>query len=178
VNKLPVAKLNDGYLMPIVGLGTSRLAGAYEAVLSALRLGYRHIDTAAMYGNEAEVGRAVRDSGLPREEVFITTKLANDGHDDVKGEVQSSLKRLDLDYIDLYLVHWPMPKRVASWKALEKLVAEDAPIKSIGVSNFTIRHLEELLPQTKVIPAVNQLEFNPFVYSSDLLKFNLSRSEL
>jgi len=159
----------------MLGLGTSRLEGAYETVKSALALGYRHIDTAAMYGNEAEVGRAVRDSGVARGEIFVTTKLANGGHDDVEGELKASLERLGLDYVDLYLIHWPMPKRVASWKTLETLVKRGAPIKSIGVSNFTIRHLQELLPQTEIVPAVNQVEFNPFVYKSDLLNYNQAK---
>jgi diketogulonate reductase-like aldo/keto reductase len=163
-------------MMPLLGLGTSRLASAYEAVRSALELGYRHIDTAAMYGNEAEVGRAVRDSGVARAEIFVTTKLANGDHDDVEGAIAASLERLGLEYIDLYLIHWPMPQRVVSWQTLEKLVAGGVPIRSIGVSNFTRRHLDELLLQANITPAANQVEFNPFVYSPELLKYNQAKS--
>lgn len=174
MDKIPSAKLNDGHLIPLIGLGTSRLEGAYDAVKHALKLGYRHIDTAAMYGNEQEIGRAVKDSGVPRQDIFITTKLANNLHDDVEREVDRSLQRLGLDFVDLYLIHWPVPERVASWKTLEKLVKGDK-IKSIGVSNFTIRHLEELLAVTAVAPAVNQVEFNPFVYQPELLEYNQNK---
>lgn len=172
MSQVPSVKLNDNHLLPMLGLGTSRLEGAYGAVKSALELGYRHIDTAAMYGNEGEVGRAVRDSGIPRSEIFVTTKLANDSHDDVAGALKQSLDRLDIEYIDLYLIHWPMPKRVASWITLEKLISAGAAVKSIGVSNFTTRHLKELLTEAKTVPAVNQVEFNPFVYKPEGLKFN------
>lgn len=175
MSNIPSVKLNDGQTMPMLGLGTSRLEDAYTSVKTALELGYRHIDTAAMYGNEAEVGRAVRDSGLPRDDIFITTKLANNEHDDVEGALKASLKRLDIDYIDLFLIHWPMPERVASWKVLEKLLESGAPIRSIGVSNFTRRHMDELLRQTDVVPAVNQFEFNPFVYQPELLEYNQSQ---
>lgn len=171
VGDISSVELNDGRRMPMLGLGTSRLEGAYDAVKSALELGYRHIDTAAMYGNEEAVGRAVRDSGLKREEIFITTKLRNDGHRDVDHEVDTSLELLGLDYVDLYLIHWPMPERIASWKTLAKLVTGDK-IKSIGVSNFTIRHLKELFSNSRVKPAVNQVEFHPFVYQPALLDFN------
>ena len=145
---------------------------AYEAVLKAIELGYRHIDTAAMYGNEASVGRAIRDSGVPRKEIFLTTKLANESHDDVLGGFQASLERLGLDYVDLFLIHWPMPQRLASWKTLEELYGQtDAPVKAIGVSNFTIRHLEELLAAANIMPVVNQVEFSPFLFQQELLAF-------
>lgn len=164
--------------MPMLGLGTASLASPYQAVRTALNLGYRHIDTAAMYGNESEVGRAIRDSGLHRDEIFITTKLNNNSHGDVEKAVEGSLERLGCQYIDLYLIHWPMPQRVASWQTLVKMRQAGAPIKSLGVSNFTIRHLEELLKASQVVPVVNQVEFNPFLNQQELLVYNQGKGIL
>lgn len=167
------AKLNDGRLMPQLGLGVwqTRAGRACEAaVLAAFETGYRHIDTAAMYGNEESVGAAVRASGLPREEVFITTKLWNSDHGNPERALDTSLRKLKLDYVDLYLIHYPVRERRHSWRVLEAL-RDKGKAQSIGVSNFTIRHLTELLAETQTIPAVNQVEFHPYLYQRDLLDF-------
>jgi diketogulonate reductase-like aldo/keto reductase len=135
------------------------------AVLMALRAGYRHIDTARIYGNEADVGEAVRESGIPREEIFVTTKLWNEdqGYDSARRAFDASLVRLGLEYVDLYLIHWPVPgKRSESWRALEAIAAEGRA-RSIGVSNFLVPHLEELLGSAKEVPAANQIELHPFL---------------
>ncbi len=160
--------LNNGAEIPLVGLGTWRMNEAtYNSVLIALKAGYRHIDTAMIYNNEEEVGRAIADSGVAREEIFVTTKLWNDDQGDVQAALNLSLKKLGLDYVDLYLMHWPLPSRVEAYKEMEKLL-ESGRTKAIGVSNFTIRHLEELLTHSTVVPVVNQVEFNPFLNQSEL----------
>jgi len=168
-------KLNNGVEMPIFGLGTyqARKGEAQEAVLQALKIGYRLIDTASMYGNEEDVGEALRKSGLPREEVFITTKLWNSDHGFKKAlaAFEESRKRLGLDYIDLYLIHWPVEGiRSETWKAMEKLL-EEGTCRAVGVSNYLTWHLEELLNHSKTIPAVNQVEFHPYLYLKDLQDF-------
>lgn len=168
-------KLNDGAAMPQFGLGVYQITGArcVSAIKHALGVGYRHIDTAALYGNEAEVGQAVRESGVPRDAVFVTTKLwnADQGYDKALKAGAASLKKLGLDRIDLYLIHWPEPgKRADSWRALLDL-RERGEARSIGVSNYTVAHLRELMAQSKVAPAVNQVEFNPFLYQRELLTF-------
>ena len=165
--------LNDGHLIPQLGLGvwqTRAGATCEAAVLAALEAGYRHIDTAAMYGNEESVGAAIRMSGIPRENIFVTTKLWNSDHGNPARALDTSLRKLKLDYVDLYLVHYPVRERRQSWLALEALRAE-GKARSIGVSNFTIRHLRELLAETKTVPAVNQVEFHPYLYQRDLLDF-------
>ena len=160
--------LNTGASIPQLGLGvwqTPRGEGTRRAVASALGLGYRHVDTARIYGNEADVGAGVRESGVPRDQVFITTKLWNDdqGYDRALGAFDASLGRLGLDYVDLYLVHWPVAgKRLESWRALERIFA-DKRARAIGVSNFMPRHLDELLVKANVVPAVNQIEISPFL---------------
>ncbi len=170
------ARLNDGHGIPWVGLGVYKVpAGTtcLQAVKHALSVGYRHIDTAALYGNEADVGRAVRESGIPRGEVFVVTKLWNSdqGYASALKACDASLARLRLDYIDLYLIHWPQPgKRLDSWRALVEL-RKQGRCRSIGVSNYTIAHLEELMAASKVAPAVNQVEFSPFLYQRELLDF-------
>lgn len=169
-------KLGTGASLPRVGLGvfqTPRGESTEKTVLAALSLGYRHVDTAAIYGNEADVGRAVRGSGLPRSEVFVTTKLWNSeqGEDEARRAFDASLSRLGLDHVDLYLLHWPVSgKRLASWRTLEKLHAEGRA-KAIGVSNFMVRHLEELLGAAKVAPHVNQIELSPFLQQRDVRAF-------
>jgi len=140
------------------------------AVLAALEAGYRHIDTAALYGNEESVGAAIRMSGIPRKNIFVTTKLWNSDHGNPGRALDTSLRKLKLDYVDLYLIHYPVRERRQSWRALEALQAE-GKARSIGVSNFTIRHLTELLAETKTVPAVNQVEFHPYLYQQDLLDF-------
>lgn len=168
-------ELNNGTSIPRLGLGmyqTPDGSAAGHAVLYALEVGYRHIDTAMMYGNEDSVGRAVRESGLPREEVFVTTKLWNDdhGYDEAIAAFHQSLETLGLDYIDLYLIHWPVEgKRGDSWRALED-VYEKGLCRAIGVSNYMTRHLDELLTSCRVRPSVNQVEFSPFLYLRDLLE--------
>jgi diketogulonate reductase-like aldo/keto reductase len=168
--------LNNGVRMPVLGLGvfqTPAGRSTREAVQAALAAGYRHIDTAAIYGNERDVGQAVRDSGVPREEVFITTKLWNDAHgaEAAPRAFEQSRRSLDTPYVDLYLIHWPATgKRVETWKALERLKSKGL-CHAIGVSNFTIRHLEELLAQSDTVPAVNQVEFSPFLFQRKLLDY-------
>jgi len=160
--------LNTGAEIPQVGLGvyqSPRGAGTRDAVLAALRAGYRHIDTARVYGNEPDVGAAVRASGIPRGQIFVTTKLWNDdhGHDAALRAFDASAMRLGLDYVDLYLIHWPVERlRLDSWRALETLFAEKRA-RAIGVSNYLVPHLEELLGAATVVPAVNQLELSPFL---------------
>jgi methylglyoxal/glyoxal reductase len=167
--------LNNNTEIPYLGFGTYQIRGsaAKESVLHALEAGYRHIDTAAAYGNETEVGQAVRESGIRREDIFITTKLWNEdqGYDSALEAFERSNETLGLKYVDLYLLHWPVSeRRLDSWKALEKIL-DGGKCRAIGVSNFTVRHLEELLEVSKVVPAVNQVEFNPFLYQKDLLDY-------
>jgi diketogulonate reductase-like aldo/keto reductase len=160
--------LNSGAEIPQVGLGvwqSPRGEGTRNAVLAALRVGYRHVDTARVYGNEADVGAAVRESGIPRAEVFVTTKLWNDdqGYDSALRAFDASLKRLGLDYVDLYLIHWPVAgKRLESWRALERL-HDEKRARAIGVSNFLEPHLLELLGAANHLPAVDQIELTPFL---------------
>jgi diketogulonate reductase-like aldo/keto reductase len=160
--------LNTGATIPQIGLGvwqTPRGEGTRQAVTAALELGYRHVDTARIYGNEADVGAGVRASGVPRRDLFVTTKLWNDdqGYDSALRAFDASLARLGLDYVDLYLLHWPVAgKRLESWRALERLHA-DQRARAIGVSNFMPQHLEELLAHAKIVPAVDQIEVSPFL---------------
>lgn len=167
-NLAVTARLNDGAQIPRLGLGVFRSAAGGEArraVLDALRIGYRHVDTARIYENEADVGAALRDSGVRREDVFVTTKLwnADQGYDSALRAFDESLRRLGLEWVDLYLLHWPVPgKRLESWRALERL-AEEKRARSIGVSNFMPHHLDELLAHARIVPAVNQIEVHPFL---------------
>jgi diketogulonate reductase-like aldo/keto reductase len=168
-------KLNNGVEIPWFGLGVWQMSSweTVEAVGHALRTGYRHIDTATLYGNEREVGEAVRKSRISRDKVFVTTKLWNNdqGRDRAPRAFEESLKELDLGYVDLYLIHWPVKSlRQQSWDALLKL-QDQGKYKALGVSNYTIRHLEELLDKSSVVPAVNQVEFHPFLYQKNLLQF-------
>jgi diketogulonate reductase-like aldo/keto reductase len=169
-------KLNNGVQMPIFGLGTFQTRSGREtrdAVLHALKVGYRHIDTASMYGNEEDVGAAIKESGIRREEIFVTTKLWNSdhGYDSALAAFEKSSRRLDLSYVDLYLIHWPVQRlRNETRRALETLLKE-RKCRAIGVSNYMIRHLEELLENSSTVPAVNQVEFSPYLYQKDLLEF-------
>lgn len=165
-------RLNTGREMPVLGLGVWQVRGptAERAVRSALEAGYRLVDTAKLYGNEAEVGQAIRKSGLDREELFVTTKLWNDDHGRARAPraFAESLDRLGLDYVDLYLIHWPgSTERVETWRALTELAGEGR-CRSFGVRNFTIAHLEELARETSVVPAVNQVEQHPMLYQRPL----------
>jgi 2,5-diketo-D-gluconate reductase A len=164
---VPAVRLNDGAEIPQFGFGVFQIPAeeTLTAVRTALDAGYRHIDTAQMYGNEAEVGRAIAESGVPREEIFVTTKLNNDGHgyDAALGALDESLRELGFDHVDLFLIHWPRPQEgryVETWTALEKLKA-DGKARSIGVSNFTVEHLDRLAERTGTVPAVNQIELHP-----------------
>jgi len=169
--------LNDGHVIPQLGLGVwqARAGTTCEtAVAAALEAGYRHIDTAAMYGNEESVGAAIRMSGVRRENIFVTTKLGNADHENPERALDTSLRKLNLDYVDLYLIHYPVRERRQSWRALEALQAQ-GKTRSIGVSNFTIRHLTDLLAETNRVPAVNQVEFHPYLYQRDLLNFCVAK---
>lgn len=167
-SNIPVVTLNNGVDIPQIGLGVWQAKEGTEverAVHTALEVGYRLIDTAAIYGNEAGVGRAIKASGLPREQVFITTKLwnANHAYQDALDAFDQSLARLDCDYVDLYLIHWPLPMEnrfTEAWKALEVLY-NSKRVRAIGVSNFKPPHLETLLKEATVVPAVNQIELHP-----------------
>jgi diketogulonate reductase-like aldo/keto reductase len=168
-------RLNDGAEMPVFGLGVWQASGSETsfAVKTALAEGYRLVDTAKLYRNEAEVGQAVRDSGIDRAEVFVTTKLWNSdhGYDQALRAGERSAEALDLGVIDLYLIHYPVPgKRLESWRALVELQKRGVA-RSIGVSNFTVRHLEELIAASGVVPAVNQVEFHPFLFQKELLDY-------
>lgn len=164
--------LRNGVRIPRIGLGVFQAqAGesAREAVASALRCGYRHIDTAAIYGNESDVGDAIRRSEVAREEIFVTTKVWNSdqGFEATLDAFEASRKKLGLEQIDLYLVHWPVQgKRIDTWNALEILLA-DGKVRAIGVSNFLPRHLDELAQSAKVLPMVDQIEVSPFLQQRD-----------
>ena len=173
--------LNDGHKIPVVGLGTWKSEpgeATYKAVLDSINAGYRHIDTARAYDNETDVGRAVKDSDIGRENLFITTKLWNkdQGYDTAIEACEKSLARLSCDYIDLYLIHWPLKgKRNDSWKAFIELQLRGL-CRSIGVSNFTIEHLIELEDKFGIIPAANQVEFHPYHYQKELLEYCNSKN--
>lgn len=165
-------KLNDGNIIPEIGFGVFMIpndGSTYEAALKALKAGYRHIDTAAAYFNEEEVGRAVRDSGIPRNEIFVTSKLwlQDYGYENAKKGIETSLKNLGLDYMDLYLLHQPYFDTVGAWKALVE-AQKDGKIKSIGVSNMTPKIFKEFISKIDVKPSVNQVECNPYFQQKDL----------
>jgi diketogulonate reductase-like aldo/keto reductase len=169
-------KLNNELEIPLFGLGVYLMDTGNEtrqAVRIALETGYRLIDTASMYGNERDVGLAVKESSIPRQEIFVTTKLWNSdhGYDRALRAFDKSMNRLALDYVDLYLIHWPVERlRKETWRAMEKIY-RDGRCRTIGVSNYQISHLEELLDLAEVVPAVNQVEFSPFLYQKDLLEY-------
>ena len=166
--QVPRIQLNDGHSIPQLGFGVFKVdpKQTERIVADALEVGYRHIDTARIYGNEEGVGRAIAASGIPREELFVTTKLWNDdqGTQSAFDAFDRSLERLGLEVLDLYLIHWPTPRNdryVETWKALERL-RESGRVRSIGVSNFLAHHLERLLDETDVVPAVDQVELHPY----------------
>ena len=178
--------LNNGVSIPVLGFGTWKAENgevAYQAVLEALKTGYRHIDTAAVYKNEESVGRAIRDSGIPRQEIFVTTKLWNTNHsyEEARQAFEQSMEKLGLDYLDLYLIHWPNPKPLREndawktrnaevWRAMEDLYQE-GKIRAIGVSNFLPKHLNALLKTARIVPAVNQVRLAPGVYQEEVVAY-------
>ncbi|MFS8199554.1 aldo/keto reductase [Streptomyces sp. CWNU-52B] len=174
---VPVITLNNAVRIPQLGFGTFQIPpeDTRETTLAALEAGYRHIDTAQMYGNEKEVGQAVRDSGLDRADVFVTSKLDNDAHgyDNALQAFDRSVEKLGLDHLDLFLIHWPLPAKddfVETWKALEEIY-RSGRAKAIGVSNFQPRHLRRLLEEGQVVPAVNQIEVHPYLTQDEVRGF-------
>jgi 2,5-diketo-D-gluconate reductase A len=175
---VPTARLNNGVEIPQLGFGVFQVKprDTVEAVSTALRIGYRHFDTAEMYGNEKEVGQAIARSGLARSEVFVTSKLNNNQHtfDDALRAFDRTLVALDMEQIDLFLLHWPLPTVsdfVERWKALERVYGEGRA-RAIGVSNFQAHHLTRLLDETEVVPVVNQIEAHPYFAQRELLAFD------
>jgi 2,5-diketo-D-gluconate reductase A len=172
---VPSIALNDGSSIPQLGFGVFQIdpAETADAVTEALKVGYRHIDTAEMYDNERAVGEAVRASGLDRDEVYVTSKLNNGFHrpDDARRAFDRTLSELGFDHVDLFLIHWPLPTLydgdyVSTWKTLEEF-KEDGRARSIGVSNFQVEHLERLAAETDTVPAVNQIELHPYLLNED-----------
>lgn len=175
---IPRLKFTDGNAIPQVGYGVFKIPDdeVAEATGSALELGYRHIDTASVYGNERGTGEGLRASGVPRADVFVTTKLARTemGHDNALREFDASLERLGLDYVDLYLIHWPVPSQdlyVETWQALLE-IRDSGRARSVGVSNFNIEHLERLAAETGEMPVINQIELHPWLPQSELRAFH------
>ncbi|MFF1792554.1 aldo/keto reductase [Kitasatospora sp. NPDC058243] len=175
---VPTVKLNNGVEIPQLGFGVFQVPDAETtaAVASALEAGYRSIDTAAIYGNETGVGRALAASGLPREDLFVTTKLwnADQGYDATLRAFDAGLAKLGLEYLDLYLIHWPTPARdlyLDSWRAIERLASEGR-IRAAGVSNFQPAHLQRLLDESRLVPAVNQVELHPGLQQAELRAFH------
>jgi len=170
---IPTFPLSDGYTIPQIGLGTASLNDEQivPVIVTAIEAGYRHIDTAYRYGNQRGVGKGIRDSGIPRKEVFVTTKLDGDfqGNDRAIAGLEECLRQLGLDYVDLLLIHWPLPQRdeyISTWKTFEKLV-EAGKVRSIGVSNFKPAHLDRLFAEATLRPAVNQIQLNPHITRPD-----------
>lgn len=166
-------QLDNGVEIPILGLGTYKLNknDTLKAVETAIKVGYKHIDTASLYGNEKEIGEALKALGVDLNEMFITTKLWNEdqGYDSTLRAFDESLKRLGTDYVDLYLIHWPEPKtRDESWDALVNIY-ESGRARAIGVSNYTSKHIDDLCKRSPIVPAVNQVEMSPFLYQKDLV---------
>ncbi|MFI6243933.1 aldo/keto reductase [Micromonospora sp. NPDC050795] len=183
---IPDISLNDGTTIPQLGFGVFQIEpkDTASAVTTALEVGYRHIDTAEMYGNEAEVGEAVRMSGLDRGSVYVTSKLNNAFHrpDDARKAFDSTLAALKMDYIDLFLIHWPLPTLydgdyVSTWKVLEEF-QRDGRARSIGVSNFQVSHLERLAAEASVVPAVNQIEAHPYFTNDEVRAYGRAHNIL
>jgi methylglyoxal/glyoxal reductase len=170
------AKLNNGISVPRLGLGVYQIPPGkptFNAVKFALKIGYKHIDTARIYGNESDVGEAIQHSDVKRDEIFVTTKVWNSdqGYDSTLKAFDASLRRLGLSYIDLYLIHWPVQKEIIdTWKAMTTLL-KNGKVRSIGVSNYGINELNETIQNSDSIPAINQVEFHPFLFQKDLLQF-------
>ena len=182
MSDVPTIELNDGRAIPQLGFGVFQIPPeeTAEAVRQALEAGYRHIDTAEMYGNEKEVGEAIRASGLDREDVFVTSKLNNGEHrpDDARRAFDGTLSALGFDQVDLFLIHWPLPTLydgdyVSTWRTLEEFKA-DGRATSIGVSNFQVAHLERLAAETDTVPAVNQIELHPYFQNEEVRRYGES----
>ncbi|GAA3123118.1 aldo/keto reductase [Streptosporangium carneum] len=178
MTSVPTIRLNNGVEIPQLGFGTYQVKPdeTKETVLSALEVGFRHIDTAEMYGNEKQVGEAVRASGLDRGDVFVTSKLNNGFHayDDALKAFDRSLEDLGFDYLDLFLIHWPLPDVgdfVETWRAMEK-IARSGRARAVGVSNFQPHHLRRLLEETEIVPAANQIEAHPYLTQDELRAFD------
>ncbi|MDD4776843.1 MAG: aldo/keto reductase [Fermentimonas sp.] len=176
--------LNNDVSIPSIGLGTYKIGltddDSYRAVRTALDNGYRHIDTATLYQNEKPVGKAIRESGIPREDIFVTTKLWGTDilNNNIKKAFEGSLKNLGLDYLDLYLVHWPVKGKISStWKEMEDIYI-DGKTRAIGLSNHLIHHVEEVLKDATVIPAVNQIELHPYLIQQDVVSFCIEKGIL
>jgi 2,5-diketo-D-gluconate reductase A len=179
MSNVPVTELNDGTRIPQLGFGVFQIEpdGTAAAVQAALEIGYRHIDTAEMYGNEKGVGQGVRDAGLDRADVFITSKLNNGFHkpDDARRAFEKTLSALESDYVDLFLIHWPLPTLyggdfVSTWNVLEEF-AKDGRARSIGVSNFQPAHLDRLAAESATVPAVNQIEVHPYFANEEVREY-------
>jgi 2,5-diketo-D-gluconate reductase A len=179
VSQVPDLALNNGQTIPQLGFGVFKIdpAETAEAVGRALDVGYRHIDTAQQYYNEKEVGEAIRASGVDRDEVFVTSKLSNGAHapDDARTAFDGTLKALDLDYVDLFLIHWPLPTLyggdfVSTWRVMEEFY-QSGRARSIGVSNFQVPHLRRLAAETEVVPAVNQIEVHPYLTNEEVREY-------
>ncbi len=171
---IPTVKLNDGNEIPAIGFGTYLIpndGSTYKAVKQALEFGYRHIDTAVAYFNEGEVGNAINDSDIPRDQIWVTSKLwlQDFGYEAAKKAIDVSLQKLGLDYIDLYLIHQPYGDVPGAWRAMEE-AKKDGKIKSIGVSNMTPKIWNNFVPQFSTMPSVNQVEFNPYFQQKELRK--------
>jgi 2,5-diketo-D-gluconate reductase A len=178
LNGVPNVKLNNGVDIPQLGFGVFQINAqdTRAATLEALKVGYRHIDTAEMYGNEREVAEGIRDSGVARADVFVTSKLDNGfhAHNDALAAFDRSLEVMKFDYLDLFLIHWPLPAVgdfVETWKALEE-ISRSGRVRAIGVSNFQAHHIERLAAETTVMPAVNQIEIHPYFTQDDLRAFD------
>jgi 2,5-diketo-D-gluconate reductase A len=175
---VPALELNNGVRIPQFGFGVFQIPSeeTAQAVRTALETGYRHIDTAQLYGNEAGVGAGIAESGLAREDVFVTTKLANDahGHDNAITALEGSLRRFGFDYVDLYLIHWPLPGKdnyVRTWQGFEDILRA-GKARAIGVSNFQPAHLDRLAEETSTVPAVNQIELHPALQQAELREYH------
>jgi 2,5-diketo-D-gluconate reductase A len=178
MSNVPGITLNSGATIPQLGFGVFQIdpQDTAKTVQTALEIGYRHIDTAQMYGNEAEVGEAIANSGIPRDELFVTTKCnnSNHGYDDAQRALDESLSKLRTDHVDLYLIHWPLPGKdlyVETWKGFEQ-AAKDGKARSIGVSNFQTHHLDRLLGETDTVPAVNQIELHPHLQQAEMREYD------
>lgn len=176
--RVPALRLNDGHSIPQIGLGTASLNDDAVApiIVTAIEAGYRHIDTAYRYGNQRGVGKGIRDSGIPREELFVTTKLDGEfqGGDRAIAGLDECLRQLGMDYVDLLLIHWPLPQRdeyISTWKTFERL-AGSGKVRSIGVSNFKPAHLDRLLAEARIRPVANQIQLNPRITRTEHVAYH------